>query len=58
MHLAIQHSPVILTIPLESAADATFNAESLGYATLVYASVYYIVCEFAEGTQSTAEVAG
>ena len=58
MHLAIYHSPIIPAIPLESAADPTFNAEPLRSATLVHASVYYIIGEFAEWTQSTADVAG
>lgn len=58
MHLAVQYSPVILAISIECAPGPTFNAKPLRSATLVHASVHYVIGEFVERTQSTAHVAG
>ena len=50
MHLAVQYSPVILAISLKSTPNPTVNAEPFRSATLVDASVYYVIGEFVERT--------
>lgn len=57
MHLAVYDSPIIPAVSLKSAVDPTFDAKPLRSARLVHASVYYIIGEFADGTESTADVA-